>query len=434
MWSHGACTVSNPSSLALVDANNFYVSCERIFDPSLEGKPVVVLSNNDGCVIARSAEAKKLDIDMAAPWQAIAPEATMKGVIARSSNYELYGDISARAVELLSRYTSSQEVYSIDESFIRLTGTTEQVTATAREIRTTIKKLIGLPVSIGIAPSKTLAKLANRGSKSSPALQGVCNLNAYTAEQLTAILASVDAGQVWGVGSRTAKKLTGMGIHTGADLRDCDAARIRKIFSVVMERTVQELRGIDCLPLEEERADKEQIQFSRSFAAPISTVTELEEVLSVYTQRASARLRQQGSLARLLRCYASTSPFKDNHTTHAVSLAFPKPTDDPVEMYRAAINALGPQFDTSQRYVRVGVSLHEFSPVASHATLDIFGTDPAPFAAAAVLDTITARYGQETLGLGLAGLKNNRAWTMRREMVSPRATTHWDELAIVKAR
>ncbi|WP_158253255.1 Y-family DNA polymerase [Cryobacterium sp. N19] len=425
--------MSNASSLALVDANNFYVSCERIFNPALEGKPVVVLSNNDGCVIARSAEAKMLDIDMAAPWQAIAPEARLKGVIARSSNYELYGDISARTVEILGRYTSSQEVYSIDESFIRLTGTPAQVTATSREIRAAIKKLIGLPVSIGIAPSKTLAKLANRGSKSSPALEGVCNLAAYTPAQLTLILESVAAGQVWGVGSRTARKLTGMGIHTAAGLRDTDAVRIRKSFSVVMERTVQELRGIDCLPLEEERADKEQIQFSRSFSIPISTVAELEEVLSVYTQRASARLRQQGSLARLMRCYASTSPFKDNHTTHAVSLAFPNATDDPVEMYRAAIAALGPQLDSSQRYVRVGVSLHEFSPTDSHAILDIFGTDPTPFAAGAVLDSITARYGQESLALGLAGLKTNRAWTMRREMVSPRATTHWDELAIVKA-
>lgn len=426
--------MSNASSIALVDANNFYVSCERIFNPALEGKPVVVLSNNDGCVIARSAEAKMLDIDMAAPWQAIAPEARLKGVIARSSNYELYGDISARAVEILSRYTSLQEVYSIDESFIRLTGTADHVTATAREIRTAIKKLIGLPVSIGIAPSKTLAKLANRGSKSSPALEGVCNLAAYTPAQLTAILESVEAGQVWGVGSRTARKLTGMGIHTAADLRDADAVRMHKSFSVVMERTVQELRGIDCLPLEEERADKEQIQFSRSFSIPISTVAELEEVLSVYTQRASARLRQQGSLTRLMRCYASTSAFKDNHTTHAVSLAFPNPTDDPVEMYRAAIAALGPQLDSTQRYVRVGVSLHDFSPADSHATLDIFGTDPTPFAAGAVLDSITARYGQEALGLGLAGVRTNRAWTMRRDMVSPRATTHWDELAIVKAK
>ncbi|TFD06338.1 Y-family DNA polymerase [Cryobacterium sinapicolor] len=426
--------MSDLPSIAIVDANNFYVSCERIFDPRLEGKPVVVLSNNDGCVIARSQEAKTLGIDMASPWHSIAAEATARGVIARSSNYELYGDLSARTVELLGRYTSSQEVYSIDESFIRLTGTPQQVTAAAREIRVATKKLIGLPVSIGIAPSKTLAKLANRGSKTAPALLGVCNLAAYAPAQLTSILQSVEVGQVWGIGGRTAKKLIGLGIYTAAELRDADAARVRRRFGVVQERVVQELRGNDCLPLEEMHADRDQIQFSRSFATPISTVSELKEVLSVYTQRASARLRQQNSLARLMRCYASTSPFQDEHVTHAVSLAFPDPTDDPVEMYRAAITALGPQLQSDRQYVRVGVSLHEFSSRDTHAALDIFDTNPAPFAAGNVLDSITAKYGQETLGLGLAGFKSNRAWTMRRNMVSPRATTHWDELATVFAQ
>jgi len=224
-----------------------------------------------------------------------------------------------------------------------------------------------------------------------------------------------------------------MGIYTAADLRDADAVRVRRRFGVVQERVVQELRGLDCLPLEEMRADKEQIQFSRSFAVPISTVTELEEVLSVYTQYAAARLRQQGSLARLMRAYASTSPFSDDHVTHAVSLAFPDPTDDPVTMYRAAIAALGPQLGGDLRYVRVGVSLHEFSRRESHASLDIFNTEIAEFSAGGVLDSVAAKYGQEALGLGLAGLKANRAWTMRREMVSPRATTHWDELATVSA-
>jgi DNA polymerase V len=427
-------TTANPPSIAIVDANNFYVSCERIFDPRLEGKPVVVLSNNDGCVIARSQEAKTLGIDMAASWQSIAAEAATKGVIARSSNYELYGDISARCVELLGRFSSAQEVYSIDESFIRLTGTARQVSAIAREIRVATKKLIGLPVSIGIAPSKTLAKLANRGSKSARALQGVCNLGDYSPAQLTAILDSVEVHDVWGIGSRTAQKLVGMGIRTAAALRDTDAVQIRRRFGVTQERVVQELRGIDCLPLEELRADREQIQFSRSFAVPISTVTELEEVLSVYTQRAAARLREQGSLARMMSCTASTSAFREGQVSHAVSLAFPDPTDDPVEMYRAAITALGPQLQGNQQYVRVGVSLYEFSPRESHAVLDIFGTDPTPFPAGAVLDSIAAKYGHENLGLGLAGLKTNRAWTMRRDMVSPRATTHWDELITVAAK
>ncbi|QNE44264.1 hypothetical protein F1C15_10990 [Frigoribacterium sp. NBH87] len=235
--------------VAIVDANNFYVSCERVFNPALEGRPVVVLSNNDGCVIARSQEAKALNVDMAAPWHTIAPIAAMQGVVAVSSNYELYGDMSARSAEILSRFTSHQEVYSIDESFIELTGTVDETTAQAREIRRVVRKLIGLPVSIGIAPTKTLAKLANRGSKQAAALAGVCHLGSYSSAQQTAILASVDAGDVWGIGRRTAKKLVPLGVHTAADLRDADAARIRKRFGVVQARVVQELRGVDCLPI-----------------------------------------------------------------------------------------------------------------------------------------------------------------------------------------
>jgi DNA polymerase V len=429
---------STPSrrSIAIVDANNFYVSCERVFDPALEGRPVVVLSNNDGCVIARSQEAKALNVDMAAPWHTIAPIAAMQGVIAVSSNYELYGDMSARSAEILSRYTSSQEVYSIDESFIELTGTLDDTVAQAREIRRMIRKLIGLPVSIGIAPTKTLAKLANRGSKQNPALAGVCHLGSYGPEQQTAILASVDAGEVWGIGRRTAKKLIPLGIHTAADLRDADVARIRKRFGVVQARVVEELRGVDCLPIDQVQPERDQIHHSRSFAVPITTVAELEEVMSVYTQRAAARLRKQGSLTRMMRCFAATSPFSAGsaHTNHVVSAAFPEPTDDATTLYRAAIAALGPQLEPGKRYVRAGVTLMELTPRDEHASLDVFGdaaeTSPAY---GAVLDRIAGRFGEETLGLGVAGLRHRRGWTMKRDMVSPRATTHWDELATVKA-
>ena len=423
-------------SIAIVDANNFYVSCERVFNPALEGRPVVVLSNNDGCVIARSQEAKALNVDMAAPWHAIAPIAEMQGVVAVSSNYELYGDMSARSAEILSRYTSNQEVYSIDESFIELTGTVAETSAQAREIRRMVRKLIGLPVSIGIAPTKTLAKLANRGSKQNASLQGVCHLGAYSSAQQTAILASVDVGDVWGIGRRTAKKLVPLGVHTAADLRDADAARIRKRFGVVQGRVVQELRGIDCLPIEEVQPERDQIHHSRSFAVPITTVAELEEVLSVYTQRAAARLRKQGSLTRMMRCFAATSPFADTaaHTSHVVSVAFPEPTDDASTLYRAAVSALGPQLEVGKRYVRAGVTLMELTPRDEHASLDIFDDAVAPPAYGAVLDEIAGRFGEDTLGLGIAGLRHRRAWTMKRDMVSPRATTHWDELAAVAAK
>jgi DNA polymerase V len=423
--------------VAIVDANNFYVSCERVFNPALEGRPVVVLSNNDGCVIARSQEAKALNVDMAAPWHTIAPIAAMQGVVAVSSNYELYGDMSARSAEILSRFTSHQEVYSIDESFIELTGTVDETTAQAREIRRVVRKLIGLPVSIGVASTKTLAKLANRGSKQAAALAGVCHLGSYSPAQQTAILASVDAGDVWGIGRRTAKKLVPLGVHTAADLRDADAARIRKRFGVVQARVVQELRGVDCLPIEEVQPERDQIYHSRSFAVPVTTVAELEEVLSVYTQRAAARLRGQGSLTRMMRCFAATSPFatEAGHTNHVVSVAFPEPTDDATTLYRAAIAALGPQLEPGKRYVRAGVTLMELTPRAEHASLDVFGeVAAAPPAYGDVLDRIAGKFGDESLGLGVAGLRHRRGWAMKRDMVSPRATTHWDELATVTAR
>lgn len=427
---------SSRRSIAIVDANNFYVSCERVFNPALEGKPVVVLSNNDGCVIARSQEAKALNVDMAAPWHTIAPIAAMQGVIAVSSNYELYGDLSARSAEILSRYSSNQEVYSIDESFIELTGTVEDTTTQAREIRRVIRKLIGLPVSVGIAPTKTLAKLANRGSKRSPALRGVCHFGSYSPAQQDSILDSVDVGDVWGIGRRTAKSLAPLGVHTARDLRDADAARIRKRFGVVQARVVEELRGIDCLPIEQVQPDRDQIHHSRSFAVPITTVAELEEVLSVYTQRAAARLRKQGSLTRMMRCFAATSPFAAGaaHTSHVVSVAFPEPTDDAATLYRAAVSALGPQLEPGNRYVRAGVTLMELTPRAEHASLDIFDDTPETAATyGTVLDEIATKFGEESLGLGVAGLRHRRAWTMKRDMVSPRATTHWDELITVHA-
>jgi DNA polymerase V len=205
---------------------------------------------------------------------------------------------------------------------------------------------------------------------------------------------------------------------------------------VVQARVVEELRGVDCLPIDQVQPERDQIHHSRSFAVPITTVAELEEVMSVYTQRAAARLRKQGSLTRMMRCFAATSPFADGsaHTNHVVSAAFPEPTDDATTLYRAAIAALGPQLEPGKRYVRAGVTLMELTPRDEHASLDVFGdAAETPPAYGAVLDRIAGRFGEETLGLGVAGLRHRRGWTMKRDMVSPRATTHWDELAVVKA-
>ena len=420
--------------IALVDVNNFFVSCERLFNPRLEGRPVVVLSNNDGCVVARSAEAKALGIEMGEPWFKLKAQADHWGLLAQSSNYELYGDLSSRTMEILGRYSAWQEIYSIDESFLGLTGTKEALVCLGREIRAVILKNVGLPVCVGIASSKTLAKFSNRGAKKTPSLGGVCNLDAYSSEQIDTIMSSLPVTDLWGVAGRTGTRLASLDIHTVRELRDADPALIRKKFSVVLQRTVYELRGIDCLPLEEERTAKEQIIFSRSFSTPVRTIPDMEQVLSVYAQRASLRLRKQGSVAQTMQCFAATSFHADApYLTPAASISFSMPTDDPIEITRAAVRALSPRLESGAAYVRAGVLLSGITPASSHAFLEPFVPLYDRRDLAKTLDTITRRHGERSLGLGLAGLKKGPVWTMKRESLSPRCTTHWAELALVKA-
>ena len=421
--------------IALVDVNNCYVSCERLFDPSLEGKPVVVLSNNDGCVVARSAEAKALGIKMGDPWFKLQPRAAAWGLEKRSSNYELYGDISQRTMTLLGRYAAFMEVYSIDESFLGLSGTSAELTRVGREIRAAIAKNIGLPVCVGIAPSKTLAKLVNHGAKKNPTLAGVGNLDDYPPEHVTRILRSLPTTELWGVAARIGKRLAELNIHTAEDLRDADPHLIRKKFSVVMQRTVYELRGVDCLPFEPVSHTREQIMFSRSFAVPVTSRTEMERVLTIYVQRAAERLRGQQSLTRTMSVFASSSPFANQPFVSASSaVKFPVPTDDPVEMVRAARAALIPKIQDGAKYVRAGVMLTGIIPKSTDTVLDVFAPEYERRDIGRLLDDVTRRHGRGAVGLGLAGLRGAPVWSMKREVLSKRATTHWDELAVAYAR
>lgn len=295
--------------IALVDVNNFYVSCERVFDPKLEGRPVVVLSNNDGCVVARSAEAKELGIATGTPWFQLQSQARAWGLVARSSNYELYGDLSARVMEVVGRFGTWQEVYSIDESFVGLVGDSAQLQAAAGDIRAAVMRHVGVPVCVGVAATKTLAKFANRIAKQNPAMGGVCALDAMPERQVAAIQARVPASGLWGVGGKTTARLKLMGIETIADLKSADPALIRKKFSVVLQRTVMELNGTECIPHAEEHVDKQQIMFSRSFSAPVTTVAGMEEVMTVYAQRGAARLNEEGLRAAIMTVTAGTSRF-----------------------------------------------------------------------------------------------------------------------------
>ncbi|MFC4225467.1 Y-family DNA polymerase [Lysinibacter cavernae] len=423
------------SQIALVDVNNFFASCERVFDPSLVDVPVVVLSNNDGCVVARSAEAKALGIEMGTPWFKISAFAEKLGIIPRSSNYELYGSLSSRANQLLANFCAYQEIYSVDESFLVLTKTVGDYVQTGRDIRTAMQQQLGLPVCVGIAPSKTLTKLANRGAKKTPRLEGVCDWNTYEPERQDRILAATAATDLWGIASKLGKRLAAMNIHSAKDLRDSDATRIRKKFGVVVQRTVLELRGISCIPLEEERLTKDQLIYSRSFSHPVTTENEIRQVVAIYSQKVSTRLRAQGSVAKTLNIWAGTSPFnEDPRHFPSASVTMDKPTDDPIRIAKAATAALTSQTINGMRYVRIGIVLTGLTPKQSHAYLDVFETPSERRDLGSLVDGVTKKFDSTAIGFGLAGIKQPPAWSMKRDLLSPRCTTHWNELAVVHAK
>lgn len=420
--------------IALVDANSFYASCERVFNPSLEGRPVVVLSNNDGCVVSLTSEAKALGVKMGTPWFKLKGAADHWGLVARSSNYELYGDLSARMHELIGRYSAWLEPYSIDEAFLHLNPDRRDLVDLGREIRRAVRKNVGLPVSIGFAPTKTLSKLANHGAKRSAALNGVCDWTSYSPQQQSMIMDAYPTSEVWGIAHRLERRLAELGIHTVRELRDVDPAQIRKRFGVTVQRTVYELRGIDCIPLEPERKTKQQIISSRMFGRPVTDPDKIAQVISVYAQRATARMRAEGSVARLVQVYAASSPFADGYTSAWESMAFAMPTDDPALIAKVAGKALRPRLRAGVKYVRAGVMLGDLTPKQAHSFLPMFEPAYDSRGIGAIIDKISRRLGDHAIGLGVGGLRLGPDFEMRREMLSPRATTHWGELAIAHAR
>lgn len=419
------------SCFALVDVNNFYVSAERAFDPSLENQPVVILSNNDGCVITRSAEAKNLGIPMGSPWFKISAQAEQWGLIGLSSNYELYGDLSARVMEYLSRHGKATEVYSIDEAFVALAGTTTEQLAQGRTIRAGVRQNIGLPVCVGLAPTKTLAKLANQWAKNNQHFQGVCHWDSISDADQGRLLRRLPVQKVWGVGQRNSAKLNGMGIETAWDLQCADPFLIRKRFSVVLMRTALELRGTPCIVLDETRGNS-QILFSRSLTTPVATVREVGQVLSVYAQGAAARLARKKLVTGSLHAFARTSSFGGEPTAHSVDVTFPSPTSDPLELIRAAQQLL-PHITEGTPYMRVGVTVRDLVPAGNQETLMDFLDTPDRLLGP-IMDGIADRFGRNTIGLGHGGLKSGSQWATKRGKLTPRYTTEWDDLPVVKAR
>lgn len=420
--------------IALIDVNNFYVSCERVFDPLLKDRPVVVLSNNDGCVVARSQEAKDLGITTGAPFFQVKQFMRSHGMEVRSSNYELYGDISARVMEVLGRFGTWQEVYSIDESFLGVQGNANELGELAARIRATLARSVGVPVCVGIAPTKTLAKFANHVAKRNTHLNGVCSLDSMDPTIIDNIQSRVPVTDLWGVGSKTGTKLAGLGITTIGDLKRADITDIRKKFSVVLQRTVLELNGTPCIAQAEERADKQQIMYSRSFSSPVTSLEAMLEVMSVYSQRGAARLMSDGLWATLLTVTAGTSRFAAGVSSFpSVSIKLPRPTQDPILLSRLATEAMGEIMSPGLSYVRGGVILSGLQPDPGQEAFGIFEEEIAQKHVGDVLGAVKAKFGDKAIGLGSGGFAIEPAWSMKREYSSPKFTTEWTDLPVVRA-
>lgn len=415
---------------ALVDVNNFYVSCQRVFEPSLEGRPVVVLSNNDGCVVARSAEVKALGVKMGAPWHQLHELVRQHGIIAFSSNYALYADMSNRVMCVLSRFAPRQEIYSIDECFLDLQGMPENFTRLGQEIRQTVRRWVGLPVCVGIAPTKTLAKLCNHLAKTRPEFTGVAEWGQLTPEQRQQFMRAEPAGEVWGIGRQLSKRLAQEGIHTILDVKTTDSERIRQAYGVVLQRTVLELNGISCIELDEQAPDKQQILCSRSFGQAITNEQHLGEAISTYVARAAEKLRQQGSVAGAISVFIRTNPFRERDPQYSQHLLMPltQASDDTLLLTKAALWILKRIYRPGYSYAKAGVMLTELQPRSGiQGDLFLQGADPLKRATLnETMDQINRQWGRGTLRVASAGF--DQGWKMRQNHVSRHWTTRWAEI------
>ncbi len=417
---------------ALVDCNNFYASCEALFDPRLRDRPLVVLSNNDGCVVARSKEAKAIGVPMGAPWFKLREMTEQHGIVALSSNYALYADLSNRVVEVLSAFTPNLEVYSIDESFLDLTGFVgRDLVQYGQQIRARVLQWLGLPVCVGIAPTKTLAKLANHVAKKRSGYAGVCDLTRLSGQELDTLCAEIEVGEVWGVGRRIEERLSRIGVRSVQDLRQSDPDKIRAQFSVVLERTVRELRGEPCLALEEVAPPKQQIMASRSFGNPVYEIEELREAIANHVGRAAEKLRAQECEAGAVTVMIRTNVFKPEEPQYQRTVTSPlaEPTADTRTLLGAALAVLEGVFRPGYAYKKAGIMLSEISPVAGRQA-SLFASDAQNERSAALMtamDAINRKWGRGTLR-PLAAAGEASGWKMRRERLSPAYTTNWDEI------
>lgn len=418
--------------IALVDCNNFYVSCERVFNPRLQDVPVAVLSNNDGCIVSRSNEIKALGVPMGAPGFKYEKMIRKAGGVLLSSNYSLYGDMSARVMDVLQDFAPDFEQYSIDEAFLRLSGMqVRDWEAWAKELKRKVLRWTGIPVSVGIAPSKTLAKVANHHAKRHAGFRGVLSLLEPT--RRAEALKRMKVGDIWGIGRQYEKFLKQNGIENALQLSQADLGFIRRYMTVVGEKTVLELQGFSIIELEEMPAPKKSIMTSKSFGRMVTDLDELEEAICDYATRCTEKLREQKSLASNLMVFLATNRFKEGpQYNNSLSTTLFPPTAYTPQIISQSIELLReiwlPGFDYKKAGVMLsGITAEDDAPLSF---LDSIYLDDERGALMQAMDKLNNSLGRDTVRFAGSGIK--RDWEMKREKLSPRYTTNWKELPKVK--
>ncbi|KQE41799.1 DNA polymerase [Acinetobacter pittii] len=421
----------------LIDVNNMYVSCERVFDPSLNDKPVIVLSNNDGCAVARSNESKALNIKMGVPLFQIKDIVQQHNVIVLSSNYAMYAEMSRRFHTILASYVTAEEVepYSIDECFVDFTAYEKNfdLEKVGQQMRQQIWKWLGLPVCVGIGRSKTEAKIANHIAKKNPGFNSVCDLVNMDPCNKEYYFAQIDVSEVWGVGRKHSKKLQSMGINTVLDLACAEPREMQKKFSIVMARTIYELQGISCIEIEHTPPSKKQIVASRSFGGRVTELTDLKEAISMYAQDACKRLRDEGLLCGCMIAFVQSNPFDPNVPFYnkSVSYTFHELTDCALDLVKAATVMVSHIFKEGIKYKKCGVVLTCLEPKSGHTyeLLTDFEMIEKKEKLMKTLDNVHTKFGKKKIGVGPCYIPG-RTWSMSRDKLTKNPFM-WDELPLI---
>ena len=424
---------------ALVDGNSFYASCEQVFRPDLIGKPIVVLSNNDGCVVAANRQAKAFGNIMYQPYFKLEKFLKQKDTTVFSSNYELYGDLSHRMHNLLASYAVEQEIYSIDESFLDFSGMRYfDFQDYGQQIKNAVKKQLGLPVAVGVGITKTLAKAANNRAKKLAHLDNVLAISDLSEQEQNKLLAGMPVNDVWGVGSRWTRQLSDLGINTALQLKQVSPSLIRKRFSVVLERTVHELNGVPCQNLELIAPDKKEIVSSRAFSRMINDKHSMQQAVARYIARAAEKLRKQGSCCQQLSVSITTNVFKKNVPQYHnwANTRLITPSHDTGLLIRQGKQCLDRIWKDGFEYKKAFVMLSNISSSKDSVQYDLFSTEKnnprtqKSDAIMGVMDAINTRMGKGTCRIASEGLRGQTHWQMKRHKHSPRYTTQWKELPV----